>query len=169
MTTDGSGVTALAAESTWTKMRAGTRLAPVQHRWRWITGGLLVEAAGVGATLAWLYERIKHDGLTGQALRATVMLVWHEMLTSRSGVAVLAASAVLVAVGSVLAARPFVRSVVTLTVAVPLAAITGLLVLGAVVLVVALFFALAGFFDNVNVGGGSSGSGSGTKKKDRKH
>ncbi|MGN6608929.1 MAG: hypothetical protein ACTHMS_18200 [Jatrophihabitans sp.] len=155
---EGAGVTALTGEGRWTRARAAHRLGPVRHRWAWIAGGLALQLAAVGGIVAWLAERIKHDGLTGQALKATVLLVWHEMLMSRSGIAVLAVCGIVLVAGSMLAARPFVRSVTMLTVTVPLAAVVGLLALGAIVVVVAVVVVLAGALDNVGGGGGSSGS-----------
>ena len=48
------------------------------------------------------------------------------------------AGAALFVIGSMLLARPFVKSYVTLFVAIPLAALAGVLILGAAALVIAL-------------------------------
>lgn len=140
-------------------LRGATMLAPVRRRAPWIACGLLVQAAAVAMALAWAYRRYKNDAMTGVALRTTVKLVWTETVHSAAGVAVLAGSAVLFAAGSVLLARPYVRSVPMLLVVVPIAALAGLAVLGAFALVVAVLAALAsaGFdgFDGSGVGGGS--------------
>src|SRR5216683_1303334 len=66
---------------------------------------------------------------------------WHGEVRTRSGLAVLAAGTVVYAVGSVLMARPYVSRPVTLFVAVPLAAVAGMLVLGVLAFIVALVVA----------------------------
>jgi hypothetical protein len=67
---------------------------------------------------------------------------------------VLIAAALLFALGSVLLARPYVRSVPMLFVTVPVAAVAGLLVLGALALVIAVFIFLANAgFDGPSGGG----------------
>lgn len=61
--------------------------------------------------------------------------------TPRQGLAVLAAGAFIYAAGSVLMARPYVARPMTLFVAVPVAAVAGMLVLGVLSFIVALLIA----------------------------
>jgi hypothetical protein len=64
------------------------------------------------------------------------------MLRSGADVALIVLGVVLFVAGAVVLARPFVRRVSTLVVAVPLAAMLGLVVFGIVALVVGLVIAL---------------------------
>lgn len=143
-----------------TTLRARGRLAPVVHRGRWIAGGLGLQLAGIGGSLAYVAAKAKHEGIGGLITTATVRLAWHESLHARAGIAVLAAAAVVFALGSVLLARPFVKRRLTLLVAVPLAGVCGALVLGAIALVVALLFLLL-----ENGGGDIPGGGGGSSRK----
>lgn len=78
---------------------------------------------------------------------------------TRTGVAVLITGPVIYAAGSVLLARPHVSRPVTLFIAVPVAAVAGMAVLGALTLVVAfLISALNGPLD-ANIGGSGGGHG----------
>ena len=70
--------------------------------------------------------------------RSTVLLVGRQVVHTRNGAIVLAVAAVLFAFGSVMLARPFVRSWLTLSVAVPIAGVVGLLLLGVGAIVLAL-------------------------------
>ncbi|MGH6657685.1 MAG: hypothetical protein ACRDVE_21060 [Actinocrinis sp.] len=126
-------------------------LTPVGHRAGWILGGLALQLAGVGGPLAYVVTKAKHESVGGLLSVATVRLAWHGSLHTKAGVAVLAGGAALFAVGSVLLARPYVKSRLTLLLAVPLAALGGVLMLGVVAVVVALAF--AGF----ESGGGGNG------------
>jgi hypothetical protein len=125
----------------WLRGSAGLR--PVAKRWPWITCGLIIQAAAVAVVLAWAYRKYKDDAVEGAALKTTVKLIWTDTMHSHTGIAVLACSAVVFAVGSMLLARPYVRSMPMLVVGVPIAAVAGLLVLGAFALVIAVLAALA--------------------------
>ena len=125
------------------RVRSATVLPPVSSRAPWIACGLVIQAAAVAMVLAWTYSRYKDDAMEGVALRTTVKLIWTETLHSPAGVGILVASAVLFAVGSMLLARPYVRSLPMLLVGVPIAAIAGLGVLGAFALILALLALLA--------------------------
>lgn len=88
--------------------------------------------------------------------------MWHGEVHTRQGLMVLVAAAVLYAAGSIVMARPYVSRPVTLFVAVPLAAVAGLLVLGALALIVALViaaFTSDGGFDIPGLDFGSGGEG----------
>jgi hypothetical protein len=140
----------------WVRNSSGLR--PVAKRWPWIVGGLVIQAAGVAIVLAWAYGKYKDDAVTGAALRTTVKLIWMDTLHSHRGVAVLVGSAALFALGSVLLARPYVRSVPMLVVGIPLAALVGLAVLGAFALIIAVIALLA------YAGFDGSGSGTGSRR-----
>lgn len=138
----------------WFRGSAGLR--PVAKKGPWITCGLLIEAAGIAMVLAWAYRRYKDDAVAGAALRTTFKLIWMETLHSRAGIAILVGSAILFVAGSMLLARPYVRSIPMLVIVVPVAALAGLAVLGALAFVIAVvaLLAWAGF-----EGGGSGGRG----------
>ncbi|HTJ72099.1 MAG TPA: hypothetical protein VL551_31450 [Actinospica sp.] len=139
-------------------------LRPVEHRARWISGGLVLQLAGIGGPLAYVVTKAKHESISGLLSVATVRLAWHESLHAKAGVAVLAAGALVFALGSVLLARPFAKSRVTLLLAVPLAAVCGALVLGVAAIIIGLIALLIwGGGDIPSVGGSSSSS---KKRKD---
>ena len=112
-------------------------LGPVRGRARWIVGSLLLEAVGVGTPVAVVLHQARKDSFTGQISRASVQLAWHEILHTRVDAVLLVAGAVVFAIGAVLVARPFVTRKTTLLVAIPLAALVGVLVLGGIALIVA--------------------------------
>lgn len=91
------------------------------------------------------------EQLAGEITKYTIRLAWHDALHTPVGLAALLVGLALVIAGSVLLARPFVRRRWTLIVAVPLAAVVGFLILGALIAVVALlawlFWASEGGFD----------------------
>lgn len=137
-------------------------LRPVRRKWSWIVGGLALQLVGIGAPVIYVLDKAKHENVGGSLTRATVRFAWHEAIHSHTGLALLIAGAVVFAIGAVLLARPFAKSWLTLLVAVPIAAVAGLLVLGAAALVVGLaVVGLEGLIDGWG-GGGSSGGGSST-------
>ncbi|MEE4540473.1 hypothetical protein V2S66_00635 [Streptomyces sp. V4-01] len=144
--------------------RGRGRLGPVAHRGRWIAGGLGLQLGGIGGPLAYVAAKAKHEDITGLISLATVRLAWHESLHARAGIAVLAAGAVVFALGSVLLARPFAERRLTLLVAVPVAAVCGAFVLGVAALLVALLILLSDYGGDIpSGGGGSSGKKAGPK------
>jgi len=107
-----------------------------------------VQTAGVAGVAAYAWLKLRHQGIGGHITAATIRLAWHADVHTRTGVGVIAAGAAIYAVGSVLMARPYVSRPVMLFVAVPVAAVIGMLALGALVLIVALALAaLANDFD----------------------
>ncbi|SEO04806.1 hypothetical protein SAMN05216267_101620 [Actinacidiphila rubida] len=135
------------------------RLRPVLHKARWISGGLALQLVGLAGPIAYVVSRAKHESIGGLLTVTTVKLAWHESAHERKGIAILAAGAIVFALGSVLLARPFVKRRLTLLVAVPLAAVCGALVLGVAALIVTLICLLEGAggdIDNIPGGGGSS-------------
>jgi hypothetical protein len=116
-------------------------LRPVGARGHWIAWGLTLQVIGVGIPVVTALRRAHEAGVGGTVTHYTIRLVWHEMLRSGADVALIVLGVVLFVAGAAILARPFVRRVSTLLVAVPLAAVTGLAVFGVVALVVALVVA----------------------------
>lgn len=121
----------------------GRELRPVASRGRWLAWGLALQVVGVGIPVTAALRRAHESGVVGGVTHYTVRLVWHEMLRSGADVALIVLGVVLFAAGAVVLARPFVRRRLTLLVAVPLAAVVGLAVLGVLALVCAAVFAAA--------------------------
>lgn len=122
-------------------------LKPVRHRSRWIWWGLCLQIVGVGIPVVVLIEQAKKDGLLGQITLYTVRFVWHEALRSGADLSLIVAGVALFAAGSMLLARPFVRRRTTLLVAVPVAAVVGVLACGVLALMVAVVVAIAAATD----------------------
>jgi hypothetical protein len=134
---------------------AGRRMAgPVRSRTRWAVSGLAVQAAGLGGVTAFLWARLRHQDLGGHITAATFRLVWHGEIHTRAGLAVLITGGVIYAAGSIVLARPYVSRPETLFIAVPVAAVAGMVVLGAFALVAALLISALG--DNLNSTGGGA-------------
>jgi hypothetical protein len=100
-------------------MDAGTELAPVAHRVRWIAWGLVLQVAGAGIPAFVVLERGKKDSVLGQISRYTVRLAWHEALRSPADVALMVFGLAAFVGGAVLVARPFARRRSTLFLLVP--------------------------------------------------
>ena len=96
-------------------------------RWPWITGGLALQLSGVGAPVVYVLEKAHKEDVGGQITRATLQLGWRDAVHSHAGLALLICGALVFVAGSMVLARPFVTSWVTLFVAVPLAALAGVL------------------------------------------
>jgi hypothetical protein len=116
-------------------------LGPVGSRAPWVAGGLVLQAVSAGGVAAYLWHKIRHQNARGHITAAMIRLAWHGEVHTRPGLAVLVAGTVVYAAGSVLMARPYISRPVTLFVAVPLAAVAGMLVLGILALIVALVMA----------------------------
>lgn len=142
------------------------RIRPTAHRGWWIFFGLLLQLGGVGGPVLYVWRKAKHQDVVGKLTVATVKLVWHESLHSKTGLEVLIGGAVVFAVGSAVVARPFVKHWVTLLVGVPIAALCGALLLGVAAIIVALIvFMVWADVDPTNLGSvGSIGGGGGKKK-----
>ena len=123
---------------------AGRRtLGPVGSRALWSVGGLAVQAVGLGGVTAFLWTRLRRQDVGGHLTAAGFRLVWHGEIHTRTGMAVLMTGAVIYAVGSILLARPYVSRPATLFIAVPVAAVAGMVVLGALALIVAVLVPVA--------------------------
>lgn len=90
--------------------------------------------SGLGGVTAFLWAKLRRQDIGGHITAATFRLMWHGEVRTRTGVAVLVIGAVIYAVGSVLLARPYVSRPVTLFIAVPAAAVAGMVVPGALAL-----------------------------------
>jgi hypothetical protein len=133
------------------------RLSPVSPRWPWITSGLLLQLIGAGAPVAYVVNKAHHEDLGGQISKATLTLAWRQAVHSHAGLDLMIIGALVFVIGSMVMARPFVSSMVTMFVAIPIAALAGLLILGAAAILVALLLAGADdVLDFVDFGGGSN-------------
>jgi hypothetical protein len=141
-------------------------LAPLRTRWPWVVWGLVVQALGLGSVAVVLWRNIRNQSLGGHITAEMVRFAWHSAIHSRSGLIVLAVGAVVYAAGTVVMARPYVSRPAALFIAVPVAAIAGMLVLGVLALVVAVLLAALA---NGTGGSGSTSGGIGTRgrRKDR--
>ncbi len=118
--------------------RAAGSLRPVAHRNYWIAAGLLIQFAGAAAPIAVLYRRAKSENLLQHVTGLTVKLVWHQAIHDQHGRALIIAGTVVFVLGSMVLARPFVKHVLTLVLAVPLAALVFVAALGVVALIVVI-------------------------------
>jgi hypothetical protein len=143
------------------------KLEPVRSRNLWLFCGFVLQVVGVGVPVAYLVSKVHREGIGGHITAATVKLVWHSELHSKSGLTLFIAGAVVFALGSTVMARPFVHRPVALFVAVPVAAVAGMFVLGAIVLVVALVFAVAQGLDADDLFSGTYGAGNRRRRKRR--
>jgi hypothetical protein len=100
--------------------------------------------SGLGGVTAFLRAKLRRQDIGGHITAAMFWLMRHGEVRTRTGVAVLVIGAVIYAAGSVLLARPYVSRSVTLLIAVPVAAVAGMAVLGALALVVAVLFGALG-------------------------
>lgn len=112
---------------------------------------MTLQAVGAGGVAAYLWHEVRHQDAGGHITAATIRLAWHSELHTGPGLAVIAAGTVIYAVGSVLMARPYVSRPATLFVAVPLAAVVGMLVLGVLAIVVALLSAAVANGDSLDI------------------
>jgi hypothetical protein len=143
-------------------------LSPVRSRALWTVSGLAVQAAGLGGVTAFLWAKLRHQDIGGHITAATFRLMWHGEIHTRTGVAVLITGAVIYAAGSVLLARPHVSRPVTLFIAIPVAAVAGMVVLGVLALVVAFLISALGDLLAPDVDLSSSGGGGGRKRARRR-
>ncbi len=136
-------------------------LPPVHRRGTWIAWGLALQIVGVAIPALAALNRVNHDNAIGAVTHYTFRLILHEMLRRRADVALVVLGVLVFAAGSVVLARPFVRRRLTLFVAVPVAAVAGVAVLGLIALVIAAVVALAAQGSGGGGGGGGGGRGGG--------
>lgn len=104
----------------------------------WVISGLTMQTVGVVGVAAYAWLKLQHQGIGGHITAATIRLAWHADVHTRTGLSVIAAGAIIYAAGSILMARPYLSRPVMLFVAVPIAAVVGMLALGVLVLAVAI-------------------------------
>ena len=123
--------------SNGTLARIPGRIAPTAHSGWWIFIGLVLQLVGSGVPTIYVWRKAKHQDVSGLITMATVKLAWHQSLHTKVGIDILVGGAVLFVIGSVVLARPFAKHWVTLLVAVPIAALVGVLALGVLILIIA--------------------------------
>jgi len=122
-----------------------------------VVWGLIVQALGVGSVAVVMWRNMRDQSLGGHITAEMVRFAWHSELHNRAGLIVLCVGTLIYAVGSVVMARPYVSRPATLFIAVPAAAVVGMLLLGVLALAVAaLFNAIANSVGDGSGGGGSS-------------
>lgn len=122
---------------------AHRRLEPPESPAPWVVWGLIVQLLGLGSVAVVMWRNIRHQGISSHITAEMVKLAWHSEMHTRSGLIVLIAGSFVYAAGSVLMARPYILSPAELFIAVPIAAVVGMLVLGVLVLVVGVLFVMA--------------------------
>lgn len=147
-----------------TKAQARPRggLRPVKGRKRWVVTGLSLQLIGVGGPAAYLVSKAHHEGIGGHITAATIELAWHNEMHVKSGLVLFVAGAIIFAAGSVFMARPYVHHWATLLIAIPLAAIAGMLVLGLIALLVSAALAIG------TDGPGDFGGGGRSRRRSRR-
>jgi hypothetical protein len=145
--------------------RAAGALRPVARRNYWIAAGLLIQLAGAALPIAVLYKRAKSEDLLPDVTGLTVKLVWHQAIHDPHGRPLIIAGTVVFVLGSMVVTRPFVKHVLTLVLAVPVAALVFVAALGAVALIVVVLGLIVWAFADSGVGDlWWPGSRSGKKK-----
>lgn len=115
-------------------------LGPLRSRYPWVVWGLTIQVLGVGMVAAVLWRSIRSQSLGGHITAEMIKFAWRSELHTPAGVSVLAAASVIYAAGSVVMARPYISRPLALFVAVPIAAVAGLLVLGVLALVMTVLY-----------------------------
>jgi hypothetical protein len=115
-----------------------TLLKPPESRTAWVAWGFAAQVLGAGSVAVVLWRNIRGQGLSARITAELIRVAWRSELHTRAGLIVLIAGAVAYAAGSILMARPYISSPVTLFVAVPAAAVVGMLALGVLALLLAL-------------------------------
>jgi hypothetical protein len=130
-------------------------LRPPRSRTPWVAWGFTAQLLGAGGVAVVLWRNIRGQGIAGHITAELIRVAWRSELHTRAGLMVLIAGAVVYAAGSILMARPYISRPVTLFVAVPAAAVVGVLALGVLALLLAVVFvtlANGDFFD-LDLGG----------------
>jgi hypothetical protein len=144
-----------------TELDGDRLLAPLRSRWPWVVWGLIIQALGVGGVAVVMWRNVHDQGFGGHVTAEMVAFAWHSEIHNRTALTVLVVGAVIYAVGSVVMARPYISRPTTLLVAVPIAAVVGMLLLGVLAFVVAAF--ISAFANN-----GGCGFGGGVSRRDRR-
>jgi hypothetical protein len=105
--------------------------------------GVVLQVLGLGSVGVVMWRNIRQRGIVGHVTAEMVKLAWHSELHTRWGLIVLIAGSVIYGAGSVVIARPYISSPAGLFIAVPIAAVAGMLVLGVLVVILWVLFLLA--------------------------
>lgn len=119
------------------------RLAPPDSRVPWVFWGAVVQVLGLGSIAVVMWKNIRQQGIGGHITGEMLKLAWHSELHTRSGLIVLIAGSVVYAAGSVVIARPYISSPAALFIAVPIAAVAGMLILGVLIVILWVLFLIA--------------------------
>jgi hypothetical protein len=139
-------------------------LGPLRSRYPWVASGLSIQVLGVAMVAAIMWRSIRNQSLGGHITAEMIKFAWRSELHTRIGLSMLVAGSVIYAAGSVVMARPYISRPAALFVAVPIAAVAGLLVLGVLTLVLTALFAL---LENGDLGLDSFLPDGGTRKRRR--
>jgi hypothetical protein len=127
-----------------TQASSGRRqLAPPRSRVPWVVWGVILQVLGLGSVAVVMWRNIRQQGIVGHLTAEMVKFAWHSELHTRSGLIVLIAGSVAYGAGSVVMARPYVSSPAGLFIAVPIAAVAGMLVFGVLVVILWVLFLIA--------------------------
>lgn len=131
--------TARAGKATGAGLAGGPSFrGQLRSRLPWIVWGLIIQALGAGSVAVVMWHNVRNQSFGGHMTAEMMKLAWRAELHSRAGLVVLAAGSVVYAVGTVVMARPFVSRPALLFIAIPIAAVAGLLVVGVLAFVVSL-------------------------------
>jgi hypothetical protein len=123
-------------------IRSRRIFGPLRSSYPWVASGLSIQVLSVAMVAAVMWRSIRNQSLGGHITAEMIKFAWHSELHTRVGLGVLIAGSAIYAAGSVVMARPYISRPVALFVAVPIAAIAGLLVLGVLALVLTVLFAV---------------------------
>lgn len=127
-----------------TEARTGRRrLTPPESRAPWAFWGALLQAFGLGSIAVVMWKNIRQQGIGGHITAEMLKLAWHSELHTRSGLIVLIAGSVVYGAGSVVMARPYISNPAALFIAVPIAAVAGMLILGVLIVILWVLFVIA--------------------------
>lgn len=127
-----------------TELRRGhLLLTPPQSRVPWVVCGAILQVLGLGSVAVVMWKNIRQQGIGGHITAEMVKFAWHSELHTRSGLIVLIAGSVVYGAGSVVMARPYISSPAALFIAVPVAAVAGMLILGVLVVILWVLFFIA--------------------------
>jgi hypothetical protein len=122
-----------------------SRRTTVRSPERWVISGLILQTIGAAGVAVYAWLKLPHQGIGGHITAATVRLAWNSDVHTGTGAAVIAAGAIIYVTGSILMVRPYLSRPVMLFVAVPIAAVIGLLALGVLAVVVAILLAAVAY------------------------
>jgi hypothetical protein len=108
-----------------------------------VVWGVFLQVLGLGSVAVVMWRNIRQQGIVGHITAEMVKLAWHSELHTRWGLIVLITGSVVYGAGSVVMARPYISSPAGLFIAVPIAAVAGMLVLGVLVVILWVLFLLA--------------------------